>query len=396
MSSTKALLVDDVSWSRLFHAYGVASDTARHLQGLLSDDDAAFDAALDHLHGAVLHQGTVYPATVPSLRVVAGMLHNQARHQVLRRHDEHGRSRLASLLEWIDAVGDSASWHEDTRAPDAAEPTDEDIDAFYRAMAADDEAVWESDLNHYLWARSIAELPAACGEALAPVSAFLTDEDETVRSAALDAYVRLAAVQPDRATLAGPLAAAAEGASARDERAVVVLGLGDLGTDTTRWLSDDDPAIRACAALSLTGSPEATAVLVEALQDPLAVDEWFTRRPSRFDMRVHFGLVANLLARDVDLTEILPACLPAIRVAQGGLWSDMTWGPILLRVFPDVEFLPGVRPDPPRNLNDAQRAVLRELVANDDLWDRRDGNANLARMRVGLPDDRSAVAGLAS
>ena len=250
MSSTKTLQVDDVNWSRLFHAYGVASDTSPHLHALVSDDDAAFGAAVDHLFGAVLHQGTVYPATVPSLQVVAGMLH----HQAMRRHDEDGRSRLAALLEWIDAVGDSASWHEDTRASDAAEPTHEDIDAFYRAMAEDDESVWESDLNHYLWARSIAELPAACGEALAPVSAFLTDEDETVRSAALDAYVRLAAVQPDPAELAGPLVAAVEDASGRDERAVVVLGLGDLGSDTTRWLSDDDPAIRACAALSLTGS----------------------------------------------------------------------------------------------------------------------------------------------
>lgn len=392
MGSMKTLLVDDVDWSRLFHAYGVASDTSRHLHDLVSDDDAAFDKALDHLHGAVLHQGTVYPATVPSLRVVAGMLHDPA----LRRHDEHGRSRLASLLEWIDAVGDSASWHEATRASDAAEPTDEEIDAFYRAMAEDEDSVWDSELNHYLWARSIAELPAACSTALTPVSTFLTDEDETVRLTALDAYVRLAAVQPDRVALTGPLIAAAEAASGRDERAVVVLGLGDLGADTTRWLSDDDLAIRACAALSLTGSVEATAVLVEALQDPPAVDAWFTRRPSRFDMRVHFGLVANLLARDTALAEILPACLPVIRAAQGGLWSDMTWGPILLRTFPGVEFQPGVRPDPPRNLDEGQKAVLRELVANDDLWDSRDGNANLARMRVGLPDDRDAVASLAS
>lgn len=396
MDSTRTPLVDDVDWSRLFHAYGVASDTSRHLRALVSDDEAAFGAAVDHLFGAVLHQGTVYPATVPALRVVAGTLHDQAYRQALRRQDEHGQSRLVSLLEWIDAVGDSASWHEDTRASDAAEPTEKDIDAFYRAMAADDESVWESELNHYLWARSIAELPGACGEALASVSMFLADDDEAVRSAALDAYVRLAAVQPDLAAPAGPLTAAVEAASGRDERAVVVLGLGDLGVDTTRWLSDDDPAIRACAALSLTGSAEATAVLVEVLQDPSAVDEWFTRTPSRFDMRVHFGLVANLLARDVDLAEILPACLPAIRVAQGGLWSDMTWGPILLRTFPGVQFQPGVRPDPPRNLDEAQKAVLRALVANDDLWDRRDGNANLARMRVGLPDDRAAVARLAS
>ncbi|MFE7504683.1 hypothetical protein [Promicromonospora sp. NPDC057488] len=392
MSSTTTPLVTDVDWSRLFHAYGVASDTPHHLQGLVSEDDAAFDEALDHLRAAVLHQGTVYPATVPALRVVAGMLHDP----VLRRHDEHGRSRLASLLEWVDAVGDSASWHEDASESDGAEPTDEDVEAFYRAMAADDESVWDSDVSNYLWARSIAELPAACGEALASVSTYLGDEDEAVRLASLDAYVRLAAVQPDPEALAGPLTAAVDAASGRDERAVLVLGVGDLGADTTRWLADDDLAIRACAALSLTDSAEATALLVEALHDPLAADEWFARRPSRFDMRVHFTLLANLLARDVGLAELLPACLPVIRAASGGLWANMTWGPILLKAFPGVEFQPGVRPDPPRNLDEAQKAVLRELVANDSLWDGHDGNANLARMRVGLPADRDAVAGLAS
>lgn len=391
---TTTSLVDEVDWARLFHAYGVASDTPGHLRGLVSADDAAFDAGLDHLYGAVLHQGTVYPATVPALRVVAGLLGDP----VLRRRGGDGGSRLAALLGWIDAVGDSASWHEDSGEPDSAEPTAAEIDAFYRAMAADDESVWGSELSGYLWARSMAGLPAACGAALAAVSPLLPDDDEAVRLAALDAYVRLAALhrdQADRAASAGPLAAALDAASGRDERAVLVLGLGDLGADTTRWLSDDDPAVRACAALPLTGSAAATAVLVEALHEPLAADEWFTRRPSRFDMRVHFGLVANLLARDARLAQILPACLPVLRVAQGRLWSDMTWGPILLRAFPGVEFRPGVRPDPPQDLDESQRAVLRELVANDALWDGGDGNADLARMRVGLPDDRAAVADLA-
>ena len=395
MDSTTSPLVDEVDWARLFHAYGVASDTPGHLRGLTSADDAAFDAGLDHLYGAVLHQGTVYPATAPALRVVAGLLGEPA----LRRRGGDGGSRLAALLGWIDAVGDSASWHEGSGEPDAVEPTAAEIDAFYRAMAADDESVWASELGNYLWARSMAGLPAACGAALAPVSTLLSDDDEAVRLTALDAYVRLAALQrdqADRAASAGPLAAALDAASGRDERAVLVLGLGDLGADTTRWLSDEDPAIRACAALPLAGSAAATAVLVEALHDPLAADEWFTRRPSRFDMRVHFGLVANLLARDAGLAQILPACLPVLRVAQGGLWSDMTWGPILLLAFPGVEFRPGVRPDPPRDLDEAQRAVLRELVANDALWDAQDGNADLARMRVGQPDDRAAVARLAS
>lgn len=387
MGSTEVLGVDDVDWSRLFHAYGVATDTAGRLRELRSDDEDTFAEALDHLYGAVLHQGTVYPATPPALRVVVGLLRDGA------VRDRPGR--LSALLGWIDAVGESASWHEDLWAPDAAEPSEAEVAAFYLAMADDDESVWSSELGEHLWSRGVAELPAACGAALTEVGAHLTAGDAAVRLAALDAYARLAALRPDPGGLAAPLARALEAAEGRDERAVVVLGLGGLGGDTTPWLDDADPAVRACAALSADGD-RAVAVLVEALQDPGAADEWFERRPARFDMRVHYGLLANLLARDVPLTRILPACLAVIRAAHGALGADLTWGPILLHAFPGVEFTPGVRPDAPRDLDPAQKAVLRELAANDRLWGPTDGNANLARMRVGLPDDRDAVARMAS
>lgn len=379
-------LIDDANWPRLTHAYAAATDTPAHLQALVQDDDDAFAAALDHLYGTVLHQGTVYPATGPSLRVVAAMLD----HDAVRRAAGTG-SRLAELLGWIDAVADSASWHRDIEVPDVT-PSDAEIDVHFSNLEDDDE--WASDTCQYLWSRAAVALPDDCAAVLPAVGRFVSDADDAVRLAALDAYVHLAALQDDRAALGSPLLEALGRASTRDERAVLVLGLGDLGVDTTAWLSDDDAAVRACAAMSLAGSAEATAVLVNALQDPLAADEWFERRPSRFDMRVHFGLLQNLLVREVGLGEILPACLAVIRVAQGGLWADMSWGPVLRVAFPGVEFKAGVRPDPPSGLDESQRAVLRALVANDALWDPRDGNAGLARMRVGLSDKHEDVAQL--
>ena len=47
----------EVDWSDLVHAYGTATDTPGHLAALTSLDPSAFD----HLWGAVLHQGTIYP-----------------------------------------------------------------------------------------------------------------------------------------------------------------------------------------------------------------------------------------------------------------------------------------------------------------------------------------------
>ncbi|ORT54028.1 hypothetical protein [Streptomyces sp. CB03238] len=63
-----------VAWDRLFHAYGTATDTPAHLRGLLTEDEQAISAASEHLWSAILHQGTVWPATAPAAKIVARML----------------------------------------------------------------------------------------------------------------------------------------------------------------------------------------------------------------------------------------------------------------------------------------------------------------------------------
>ncbi|MEV6326604.1 hypothetical protein [Streptomyces sp. NPDC051909] len=54
-------------WSRVFHAYGTATDTPEVLAGPLGD-------AKGHLWSAILHQGSVWPATPPVLRIVAARI----------------------------------------------------------------------------------------------------------------------------------------------------------------------------------------------------------------------------------------------------------------------------------------------------------------------------------
>ncbi|MFI9630438.1 hypothetical protein [Streptomyces sp. NPDC052042] len=61
-------------WSALEHAYGTAEKTPAQLVALLDADQGVRSMAIDRLDHAVLHQGTLYSATAPAARYVAGML----------------------------------------------------------------------------------------------------------------------------------------------------------------------------------------------------------------------------------------------------------------------------------------------------------------------------------
>ncbi|GAA3779984.1 hypothetical protein GCM10022225_80290 [Plantactinospora mayteni] len=68
-------IIEDIDWSALTHGGGAADPvTQASLTALTSGDRAAVDAALAHLADDVLHQGSLYPATVPAARYVAALL----------------------------------------------------------------------------------------------------------------------------------------------------------------------------------------------------------------------------------------------------------------------------------------------------------------------------------
>ncbi|MFJ9719419.1 hypothetical protein ACIRPQ_26400 [Streptomyces sp. NPDC101213] len=72
MDRTLALAgLDDRPWAQLDHAYGSAEDLPALLRSLAGDDHDAADGALDELYGSILHQGTVYPATVEAVPFLA-------------------------------------------------------------------------------------------------------------------------------------------------------------------------------------------------------------------------------------------------------------------------------------------------------------------------------------
>lgn len=380
---------DGADWSRLFHAYGVASDTPGHLRALTGGDPELQAAALDHLDSAVLHQGSVYPVTPVAVRVVAGLLN----HPALRRPVRYGDVVLVDVLTFLRDAAESAAT---TSVDGLLRPDAVDVAAFYSLLVADDPEAWSSPVAGALCAWSEAELRESSAEVVDAVLPLVTDPDLAVRMAAVGALAWLGVSPPrGRVTeLAGRLAARLRAADGRDERANLVMALGRLGVDTTPWLDDPDPAVRACAALGLRDDVGATAILVDALTRPGEADAWFSHPMPLIWGHVRFCLLREVLARRVPLTDLLPAAIAVVEVANG-YTVDHDWGPLLLAAFPDVAFTPGVRPPRPATLDDAQRALLRALVANDTLWDPKNGNAYLARMRVGLPDTRDAVADLA-
>lgn len=62
--------LDSVRWAELEHAYGEADDLPGMLRALAGDDEQAAEA-LDELWSSILHQGTVYAATVQAVPFLA-------------------------------------------------------------------------------------------------------------------------------------------------------------------------------------------------------------------------------------------------------------------------------------------------------------------------------------
>lgn len=59
--------LDSIEWGAMRHAYGPAADVPDLLRGLVSDNPATREVALDGMYGAVHHQGDVYECTVAAI-----------------------------------------------------------------------------------------------------------------------------------------------------------------------------------------------------------------------------------------------------------------------------------------------------------------------------------------
>ncbi|WP_418958727.1 HEAT repeat domain-containing protein [Streptomyces tritici] len=351
-------------WSRVFHAYGPATDTGELLRGPLAD-------ARDHLWSDVLHHGRIWPATPQALRVVAGRLPE------------------APLfgLEFVRAVASAANFGteaEKWRARVAAAPTREWTEEY---LARDEDGrvgLWDDPTGNLVLVGAALECWDGLPELLEPVAEYLDDPDGRVRVQAWATLTRLvnhpeaAARTRDLLPRLTRLAAAAE--SVR-ERASLVMDLGQLGGDLAPFLADPSPLVRCAAAMSppLAEDPAAHEELLRTAAAPTEFDALeglprFEGEPPRWT------LIAVLSRRPVDpsrLYEPALASLPhAFRTAP---CPDL--GPYLEVLFGDGW---------PQEPVPEQRGLARALASRDELWAPTNGNRKITLRGLNLPDDREA------
>jgi hypothetical protein len=63
--------IDDIEWKRLKHAFGAATDVPAVLRALAAGPDAERRAALVKIASGLVHQGTVYSATIAAMPFLA-------------------------------------------------------------------------------------------------------------------------------------------------------------------------------------------------------------------------------------------------------------------------------------------------------------------------------------
>jgi hypothetical protein len=79
--------------------------------------------------------------------------------------------------------------------------------------------------------------------------------------------------------------------------------------------------------------PHATAVLLEALQNPVEADHWFPDSLPRFDGWLRFTLLKSVLDRVDAFEDLAPAAMALIPLASD-YTVDRDWGPLLVKAFP--------------------------------------------------------------
>ncbi|MEV0281305.1 HEAT repeat domain-containing protein [Streptomyces sp. NPDC050610] len=367
-------VIEGTDWTGLEHAYGVAQDTPARLLQLLDEDPEVQAGALELLDMSVLHQESLYSATAPAALYVAAVLNDPrtlARHENYSTWDDQPRPLRAALLEWLGQIADSAAY---------GETSDEEEDG-------NDPGVTDA-------------VRAIRGTIHDAVSAHLSAPDPTVRAAALSTTAALlqspelaSRISETTQVLRRLLAESTD----RRERANTVLTIGAWGQDTTTWIEDPDPAIRACAALSPACADNAKAkrTILRALLEPAVVDSWFLEPTTadpwsgeplpHIEGRLRYVLLSAAIERATDFEELLPAAMASVPLCSN-LTIAQDWGPLLAAAFP-CDYDQGT------NLTPAQHRYLSALADRDVCW-RHTQLITSWFDDIGLPADRGAFRAL--
>lgn len=374
-------VLKSTDWSKLRHAYGRATDTPGHLRALLSDDTNGREQAMNHLWGAIIHQGTAWTATAPVALVIAGVLLDKSADRVLEPIHADLLSFLVCVAESIVPPNTSLEELESLANQNIDELLDsEDEDRLYE----DDDAL------DVFFARTNLSCRKAAPVILDVMLQGMSSMNPRIRAQASMGAATLVANEPLQgraAEIGSRLLALARSATHSDERSAHVLSLGDLKITPESFLEDPSPAVRLCAALApnLAPNPAATAILLDTLANHAGeIDDWFVECPPQFHLRPRFTVVARLIERVTDFEPLAEAAVAVARITSKHC-VDHDWGPLLVKAFPDGKGVVKTA---------AQRVYLAALIENAELWDPRNGNASSQFRKTGLPYDRGLCAQL--
>jgi hypothetical protein len=322
-----------VDWWQLRHAYGRATDTPGHLNALEFGDAEARKTALDHLEIAVLHQGFPYTATAPAVRAVTALL-------------GEGRAHTDTIEPLLEFLGWAA----------LAVTTLAGVGYFAEELP------------------DLADATAAAYPVVRALLEYSAPDRVLFHAEQLVALVQQANLTDRRAEVAILLERLAD----RDPgpKAPWVYCLGQLGVNLRGLLTDPDPAVRLRAALVHADDPRSQQLVLAALAEPAPAGVHQSEIiAAAIRAAPHFGVIATA------------ACHVAGR--DGWTGFETGWGALVGFAFaePYVEGRP---------LTDAQRALLRALVANNQLWDPKNGSCGLVFTKAGLPRSRTACGKLAA
>ena len=371
-----------VDWNSLDHAYGPAADAPGQLLALAGDDPEGRSGAVGYLDAAMLHQGSVFSATAPFIKIVA-MLLADPRTAVpvadILPWDPGPRPLRVALLDYLAVFAEACQLkipgQDLIRDAYPAGRDEADLQRIYRAQRdwrpdraartppppAVMEAVHDAEYRRAMYARFLIACREVVPDVFEAVLPLITGPGSAVRAPAMTT----AAYCLDHPALAGRKDALAElladtaavSPEAR-ERAVVARLLGMLGRRPEDLLHDEHPGVRACAALAreFSGDQRATRELVAALEVPQDADRWFTGHLPGQESSLHCDLAEALAARASDLEAVLPAAL-GLATASNQFTYDRDLAPFVRLAFPQA-------PTERTELATAQKTFLSALVAN--------------------------------
>ncbi|MFJ2598666.1 HEAT repeat domain-containing protein [Streptomyces erythrochromogenes] len=372
MTDSDALAgLDDVSWSQLQHAYGMADDVPRHLRAMQAGDRAEGDfrpSAL--LVNCIVHQGTRFEAAVYTVPFLVRMaldprLANRHRFVSLlasiaigldNNYLPNGYDAEAERAELAEMAGEADDWAQWIAEP-AGDEERRKRAATYRQVLKDVEAVERSY--------------AAVREALPALNVLLTSEDPELR--ATTAY--LLAWFPASAAESGPLLQAfvarevSPGAAATGLVALGLLGEPAAASFIEGYLDSPLAELRwgAAFALNRLGNtrPVVTDVLIEAVARP---PEGETTMP--FLGGAYGGLA--VMALEGTPAGSTPRAVDAMLAGLARCTGIEMHGDrhrLAHALFPQV--FPGHPAEPPQafsQLNSVQQHVVRLVVEGEIDW----------------------------